>query len=81
MASSCGAFHQEALRKQAVIDRATEAKKRLAITQAQEEAAAAEKLRLDEEARKKRMQDKMDELQRHLNSVKDDGKKKRKSRR
>jgi len=50
MASSCGAFHQEALRKQAVIDRSTAAKKRLAITQAQEEAAAAEKLRLDEEA-------------------------------
>jgi len=80
MASSCGAFHQEALRKQRVIDRKRAAAERLRILEAEEAEAAAEKHRLEEEARQKRVQDKMDELQRHLNEVKDDGKKTKKRR-
>jgi len=78
MASSCGPFHEEALRRARVIDRKRAAIERLKILEAEEAEAAAEKARLDEEARKQRVQDKMDELQRHLNDVQGSGKKNKK---
>ncbi|XP_076808643.1 uncharacterized protein LOC143451792 [Clavelina lepadiformis] len=74
MASSCGAFHEEALRRQRVIDKKRAAIHRLNIVKEEEERNAIEKARLDAEMKQKRHNDKMKELQKHLSAVKSDGK-------
>nr|XP_009861163.1 uncharacterized protein LOC104266497 isoform X1 [Ciona intestinalis] len=74
MASSCGAFHEEALRRQRVIDKKRVALQRLKATQAEEIKMAEERAKQDAWMREMRHNEKMKELQDHLNDVKGNGK-------
>nr|XP_039273675.1 uncharacterized protein LOC120347678 isoform X1 [Styela clava] len=71
MASSCGPFHAEALRRQRVIDRKRAALARLAVLQEEEEENRRLQTIAYEQAKQERHAAKMRELQDHLNDVRD----------
>uniref|UniRef100_H2ZPT5 Uncharacterized protein n=1 Tax=Ciona savignyi TaxID=51511 RepID=H2ZPT5_CIOSA len=74
MASSCGPYHEEALRRQRVIDKKRSAVQRLNVLQEEERRMAEEKSKEDALMREIKHNEKMKELQNHLNDVQGSGK-------